>query len=87
MLLNLDEMAAPSPSHPYPAPPSLEPCGAVWYLAPRPHLPRGTLLLLAHLHRLRLRLGVAKPVIQSIFSKLAPRLAVLVPFSTGDQAL
>lgn len=59
----------------------------MWYLAPRSHLPRGTLLLLAHLHRLWLRLGVAKPVVQSIFSKLAPCLAVLVPFSTGDQAL
>lgn len=87
MLLNMDESAAPSPSHPYPGPPSQELCGAVWYLAPRPHLPRGTFLLLAHLHRLRLRLGVAKSVVQSILSKLAPRLAVLVPFATGDQAL
>lgn len=57
------------------------------YLAPGPHLPRCALLLLARLHRLRLRFGVAKPVVQPIFPKLAPGLAMLVPLPTGDQAL
>lgn len=58
----------------------------VTHLSPGSDLPRGTLLLLARLHRLRFR-WAAKVIVEAVLTKLTPCLTVLVAFPTSHEAL